>query len=90
MTVQELKAAFEAAYGKAAEAVYFSPGRVNLIGEHVDYNGGSVFPCALSFGTYLLMAKNSDNVMKFKVKDGVFVRENEEDFYTIKNRLMGE
>lgn len=31
-----------------------------------------------------------DNVMKFKVKDGVFVRENEEDFYTIKNRLMGE
>ncbi len=66
MTVQELKAAFEAAYGKAAEAVYFSPGRVNLIGEHVDYNGGSVFPCALSFGTYLLMAKNSDNVMKFK------------------------
>jgi len=66
MTVQELKNAFETAYGKVAEAVYFSPGRVNLIGEHVDYNGGSVFPCALRFGTYLLLAKNDEKVMKFK------------------------
>ena len=66
MTVQELKSAFETAYGKAAEAVYFSPGRVNLIGEHTDYNGGSVFPCALSFGTYLVMAKNDKKVMNFK------------------------
>lgn len=66
MTVQELKSAFEAAYGKTAEAVYFSPGRVNLIGEHTDYNGGSVFPCALSFGTYLLLAKNDKKVMNFK------------------------
>ena len=66
MTVSELKSAFEAAYGKSADAVYFSPGRVNLIGEHTDYNGGSVFPCALSFGTYLLLAKNDEKVMKFK------------------------
>jgi len=66
MTVTELKAAFEATYGKAADATYFSPGRVNLIGEHTDYNGGAVFPCALSFGTYLLMAKNDKNVMNFK------------------------
>ena len=66
MTVQELKSAFESAYGKAADAVYFSPGRVNLIGEHTDYNGGSVFPCALSFGTYLLLAKNDKEEMNFK------------------------
>jgi len=66
MTVPELKLAFESAYGKAADAVYFSPGRVNLIGEHTDYNGGSVFPCALSFGTYLLLAKNDKKVMNFK------------------------
>jgi len=66
MTVPELKSAFESAYGKAADAVYFSPGRVNLIGEHTDYNGGSVFPCALSFGTYLLLAKNDKKVMNFK------------------------
>lgn len=66
MTVQELKAAFQTAYGKVAEAVYFSPGRVNLIGEHTDYNGGFVFPCALSFGTYLLLAGNNEKVMRFK------------------------
>lgn len=66
MTTQELKAAFEAAYNKAAEAVYFSPGRVNLIGEHTDYNGGAVFPCALSFGAYLAMAKNDEGRMNFK------------------------
>ena len=66
MTVIELKSAFETAYGKKSEAVYFSPGRVNLIGEHTDYNGGAVFPCALSFGTYLLLAKNDKSVMNFK------------------------
>ncbi len=66
MTVSELKSAFQSAYGKPAEAVYFSPGRVNLIGEHTDYNGGSVFPCALSFGAYLLLAKNDKNEVSFK------------------------
>lgn len=66
MTTQELKQAFEATYGKPAEAVYFSPGRVNLIGEHTDYNGGAVFPCALSFGTNLVIAKNDKQVMNFK------------------------
>src|SRR5659263_31178 len=66
MTVQELKTAFVAAYGQKAEAVYFAPGRVNLIGEHTDYNGGSVFPCALSFGTYLLLRKNGGKTVKFR------------------------
>lgn len=40
---------------------FFAPGRVNLIGEHTDYNGGAVFPCALTLGTYAIMAKNQDN-----------------------------
>ena len=66
MTTQEMKAAFEQAYGKKAEKVYFSPGRVNLIGEHTDYNGGCVFPCALSFGAWLLIAKNEDKVLRFR------------------------
>ena len=66
MEVKELKQSFAKAYGKEATAVYFSPGRVNLIGEHTDYNGGSVFPCALSFGTYLLLAPNGTQTMRFK------------------------
>jgi galactokinase len=43
---------------------YFSPGRVNLIGEHTDYNGGYVFPCALSFGTYLAIRKIEEPVIR--------------------------
>lgn len=66
MNTQEMKQAFVEAYGHSAEKMYFSPGRVNLIGEHTDYNGGCVFPCALSFGTWLLLASNSDNVLRFR------------------------
>lgn len=44
---------------------FFAPGRVNLIGEHTDYNGGYVFPCALSFGTYAIARKRQDKVVKF-------------------------
>lgn len=66
MTQQELKSAFEKIYGQHADAVYFAPGRVNLIGEHTDYNGGYVFPCALSFGTYLLIRKNGGNTVRFR------------------------
>ena len=45
--------------------LFFSPGRVNLIGEHTDYNGGFVFPCALNYGTYLLIRKIKGNNLKF-------------------------
>lgn len=57
---------FRKYYGdtKGAE-LFFSPGRVNLIGEHTDYNGGHVFPCALTMGTYALVRKRSDNKMNF-------------------------
>ncbi|HOL01216.1 MAG TPA: galactokinase family protein, partial [Paludibacteraceae bacterium] len=44
MRIEELKSAYKKIYGQPAQAVYFSPGRVNLIGEHTDYNGGYVFP----------------------------------------------
>lgn len=66
MEVTELKKSFKEAYGHEADAVYFSPGRVNLIGEHTDYNGGFVFPCALSFGTYLLIRKNGEKFVQFR------------------------
>jgi galactokinase len=66
MSTQEMNAAFEQAYGRKAEKMFFSPGRVNLIGEHTDYNGGCVFPCALSFGAWLLVSKNTDGVLRFR------------------------
>lgn len=56
---------FEELYGRASEGVYFAPGRVNLIGEHTDYNGGHVFPCALTIGTYAAVAMRDDRKLRF-------------------------
>ena len=57
----EMKKVFEEKFGKAETRGFFSPGRVNLIGEHTDYNGGHVFPCAISLGTYALVADRQDS-----------------------------
>ncbi len=66
MTTQYLRDELIATFGTSNEEIkfFFSPGRVNLIGEHTDYNGGYVFPCALSFGTYLAVRKTSDPVIR--------------------------
>ncbi len=56
---------FKELYGAEGEiCTYFAPGRVNLIGEHTDYNGGHVFPCALTLGTYAVARKREDNKLR--------------------------
>ncbi len=67
MDIKNLTDKFFEKYGNRNEkpVIFFSPGRVNLIGEHTDYNGGFVFPCALNYGTYLCIRKTSGNVLKF-------------------------
>ena len=60
----KLKVDFKKIFERESEEVFFSPGRVNLIGEHTDYNGGHVFPCALSFGTYGVVSKRNDKKVR--------------------------
>lgn len=66
MSEKELLEAFEEQFGsKTGAKVYFAPGRVNLIGDHTDYNGGHVFPCALTIGTYAAARKRNDDKLRF-------------------------
>lgn len=67
MNTQNLAEKFYEKYGNRNDKpiLFFSPGRVNLIGEHTDYNGGFVFPCALNYGTYLFIRKIKGNTLKF-------------------------
>ena len=63
---EKMREEFSKIFGEGKEPeLYFAPGRVNLIGEHTDYNGGHVFPCALSIGTYALARKNDCGKMRF-------------------------
>lgn len=59
-------AKFKELFGEEGDiGVYFAPGRVNMIGEHTDYNGGHVFPCALTIGTYGVARKRADKKLRF-------------------------
>lgn len=60
---EELLNRFEEVFGYKTENLYFSPGRINLIGEHTDYNGGKVFPCAITMGTYGVVAPRKDKMI---------------------------
>lgn len=65
MKSSELFTAFESIFGETADATFFSPGRINLIGEHTDYNGGHVFPAAITLGTYGAARKRPDKLLRF-------------------------
>ncbi|QZY57065.1 galactokinase [Crassaminicella profunda] len=67
---EELTKDFIEIFDKGKETrIFFAPGRINLIGEHTDYNGGYVFPCALSFGTYAVARKREDKKVKVYSKN---------------------
>ncbi|SFM04173.1 galactokinase [Pelosinus propionicus] len=61
---QRCEAMFKKIFHQTNYRIFFAPGRINLIGEHTDYNGGHVFPCAITFGTYGIAQKNNDNIIR--------------------------
>lgn len=66
MKAEDIKQCFVEKFGGEGEICgYFAPGRVNMIGEHTDYNGGHVFPCALTIGTYMFARKRDDRKLRF-------------------------
>ena len=69
MDNQTLSATFQQFYGESPALVAHAPGRVNLIGEHTDYNEGFVFPAAINFGTWVAAAKRSDDVINVTAMD---------------------
>lgn len=64
--IENLKQEFTKRFGYESARVFFTPGRVNIIGEHIDYNGGFVFPCALDFGTYAAVRERDDRNIVLK------------------------
>ncbi len=69
MEAKQLTQKFLTLFGQEHQHVFFCPGRVNLIGEHIDYNGGLVMPCAITFGTYLYIAPNKKGIFRFRSVD---------------------
>ena len=62
--IKNLKQSFSKVFETETNVLtFFSPGRVNLIGEHIDYNGGCVFPCAITYGTYAIVSQREDQMV---------------------------
>ena len=92
MEKQALLDGFKDVFGRSGQDVFFSPGRINLIGEHTDYNGGLSMPCAISLGTYGVFAPREDDqvelysanikgkIVSFPVTDEAPITEQEEQW----------
>lgn len=65
MNQTQMIASYKSTFEIEPTHLFFAPGRINLIGEHTDYNGGHVFPAAITFGTYVLMRLRDDNLVRF-------------------------
>ena len=63
MDKQQFLAEYQDVFKEPGKDVFFSPGRINVIGEHTDYNGGHVFPCAISIGTYGVYGPREDTTV---------------------------
>ena len=68
-TKEQLQEEFNQRFGTAKTQFYFSPGRVNLIGEHIDYNGGFVLPASISLGISAIVAKRNDAIIRIFAKE---------------------
>lgn len=81
MNIEKLTERFEKEFKEGSARIFFSPSRINLIGEHIDYNGGSVFPCAIEIGTYAAVSKREDDIISlvstnFEYKGSFEISEN--------------
>ncbi|MCM3765635.1 galactokinase [Neobacillus niacini] len=64
MNITALNTTFKEIFHSVPVQAFFAPGRINLIGEHTDYNGGHVFPCAITYGTYAVAKSREDRVVR--------------------------
>ena len=88
MELNEIKKMFTELYGDGEMRVFTAPGRVNLIGEHIDYCGGCVMPAALTMGTTVIARKRDDGVIRLKATDlDIMVETTIADMHALKGKL---
>ena len=88
MKLNEMKKMFTDLYGEGDMRIFTSPGRVNLIGEHIDYCGGCVMPAALTMGTTIVARKRDDGVIRLKATDlDIMVETTVADMHNLKGKL---
>ena len=88
MELSEIKKIFTDTYGEGEMRVFSAPGRVNLIGEHIDYCGGYVMPAALTMKTTLIARKRNDDIIRLKATDlDIMVETRVSEMHNLKDKL---